>query len=63
LNAVGKLGAIMFRGIISMNFLALHWRERIEVRVVPSKSALTLALSRKRARENACRCEIVSGEQ
>jgi hypothetical protein len=29
------------------SFLALPWRERIEVRVVRSVSALTLALSRE----------------
>jgi hypothetical protein len=63
LNAVGKLSASTFRGVISKNFLALHWRERIEVRVVPAMSTLTLALSRKRARGNACCCEILSEEQ
>jgi hypothetical protein len=34
----------MWRGIISKSFLALLWRERIEVRA-PHDFALTLALS------------------
>ena len=36
----------MFYGTIYKSFLALLWRERIEVRVVCADFALTLALSR-----------------
>jgi hypothetical protein len=34
--------------LLSNNFLALLWRERIEGRVVPLGLALTLALSHRR---------------
>ena len=43
--------AIMRRATSSENLLALLWMERTEVRVAPVDFALTLALSRKRARE------------
>jgi hypothetical protein len=33
--------------LLSDTFLALLWRERIEVRVVPLQLALTLALSQR----------------
>jgi hypothetical protein len=41
----------MRRATSSENLLALLWRERTEVRVAPVDFALTLAFSRKRARE------------
>ena len=51
LSTSGNVFAIMRRATSSENLLALLWRERTEVRVAPVDFALTLALSRKRARE------------
>ena len=42
----------------SENLLSLLWRERTEVRVAPVDFTLTLALSRKRAREKKYGIEI-----
>jgi hypothetical protein len=42
----------ILHAVFSYNFLALLWRERIEVRVVRRDFALTLALSRTRERES-----------